>query len=240
MRSASLAWLCSMLGLTAHVLDGGYKAFRRFVLQRFDVSHTLLVLGGRTGSGKTEVLHSLARLGAQVVDLEGLARHRGSVFGALDDEPQPSCEHFENALAISLDRCDPSQPIWVEDESENLGSVNLPGPFLRQLSAAPMLMLETEQEVRLQRVLTEYGAMPHERIAECLDRIKKRMGGLEHQRGHTFLMQSALPGVASVLLEYYDRAYARQLQGRRIAGTVIYISAEAAAEQLLRLVQNIV
>jgi len=236
MRSASLAWLCNTLGLRTQVLDGGYKAFRRSVLQQFDRSPRLLVLGGRTGSGKTEVLHALAKLGTQVLDLEDLARHRGSVFGALDDEAQPSGEHFENMLATDLGRCNPARPIWIEDESENLGSVNLPGPFLRQLRAAPLLMLETTWEARPHRVFPEFGARPRERIAQCLDRIKKRLGGLEHKRGHAFLAQNDLPGVAGVLLEYYDRAYAKQLKGRRIAETIVYTSAEAAAKELLRLI----
>jgi tRNA 2-selenouridine synthase len=235
MRSASLAWLCGTLGLAAHLLDGGYKAFRRHVPQCFDRRYTLLVLGGRTGSGKTDVLHRLAGLGAQMVDLEGLARHRGSVFGALDGHPQPTCEHFENLLAVALEQCDSSRSIWVEDESENLGGVNLPGPFLRQLRAAPVLVLQTEREIRLKRVITEYGALPRERMAQCLDRIKKRLGGLDHKQGHAFLAQGDLPGVAGILLEYYDRAYARQLSERRVAGTVAFASAEAAAEQLLRL-----
>lgn len=238
MRSASLVWLCGILGLRAHVLEGGYKAFRRYVLQCFALPRTLLILGGRTGSGKTEILHRMARLGAQVVDLEGMAGHRGSAFGAVAGCPQPTCEHFENRLAVALSQRDPLLPIWVEDECENLGCVNLPRFFFRQLRAAPVLVLQMPWRARLERVLAEYGGMPRDAMAAGLERIKKRLGGLEHKRGLCCLARGDLPGFAAILLEYYDRAYAKQLRDRPVAATADASSTEAATDLLLRLAES--
>ena len=239
MRSASLAWLCGPLGVQAHVLDGGYKTFRRYVLQYCEAPCALLVLGGRTGSGKTEALHRMAGLGAQVVDLEGLARHRGSAFGYLADSPQPTCEQFENSLAVALGQCDPAAPVWVEDECENLGSVNLPRPFFRQVRDAPVLVLQVPEEARLARVLVEYGDMPPEEMATCLDRIQKRLGGLQHKTGRACIENGDLPGLAAILLGYYDKAYEKQLRDRRLIALAEAESAEAAAPLLLRLAQAI-
>ncbi len=235
MRSASVGWLLTMVGLRVHILEGGYKAFRRHTLSLFEQPHNLLVLGGKTGSGKTRVLARMAARGAQVVDLEGLARHRGSAFGALADKPQPSCEQFENNLAVDLGRIKPGLPVWVEDESENLGSVNLPRAFYRQLRASPVLVLEVSDQARMVRVLEDYGTLPREYMGQCLDHIKKRLGGLEHARARASLAEGDLPGLAAILLGYYDRAYAKQAVNRPPAAVVRTDDPEEAAETLMEL-----
>ena len=235
MRSGSIAWLCGTLGIRAHVLDGGYKAFRRRVLLSFEEHYNLLVLGGKTGSGKTDVLHRMAGLGVLVVDLEGLARHRGSAFGAVPDMPQPTSEHFENRLSVALGQCGGAAPIWVEDESENLGKVNVPRSFFKRLRGAPVFFLQTPADSRLERVLKEYGTLPKDEMADSLDRIKRRLGGLEHKRGHACLQAGDLSGLAAILLEYYDRAYAKQLNERPVAATVEARTVEEAAQRLLEL-----
>ena len=235
MRSASVGWLLSTVGLRVHVLGGGYKVFRRHVLESFGRPLNLLVLGGKTGSGKTRVLERMAVRGAQVVDLEGLARHRGSAFGALAGAPQPTREQFENDLAVALERMNPALPVWVEDESENLGTVNVPRAFFRQLRASPLLILDVSDPVRLARVLEDYGSLPAEVMGRCLDHIKKRLGGLEHGRAHACLAANDLPGLAVILLGYYDRAYAKQAANRLSAATVHADDPDEAAERLLAL-----
>ena len=235
MRSSSMGWLLSTVGLRVHVLEGGYKAFRRHVLDSFERPQNLLVLGGKTGSGKTRVLERMAARGAQVVDLEGLARHRGSAFGALAGAPQPTREQFENDLAVVLERMNPALPVWVEDESENLGTVNVPRAFFRQLRASPLLILDVSDQVRLARVLEDYGSLPAEVMGRCLDHIKKRLGGLEHGRAHACLAANDLPGLAVILLGYYDRAYAKQAANRLSAATVHADDPDEAAERLLAL-----
>ncbi len=235
MRSGSLAGLAEALGQEVLVLRGGYKAFRRFVLNLFDNPPVLRVLGGKTGSGKTEALLHLRDLGAQVIDLEGLARHRGSAFGFLPGKPQPGRSHFENRLAVALVACDPSRPIWVEDESENLGTVNLPKPFFRHLRNSPLYVLETPDPDRLQRVLRDYGTLPHYEMGAALDRIKKRLGGAEHAKAKAALADNDLAEIARILLAYYDRAYAKQLQDRPLQETIRAASPQEAAERLAQL-----
>ena len=235
MRSGSVAWLCATLGLRGTVLAGGYKAFRRHVLHSFAIPRRLLVLGGRTGSGKTEVLHRLAALGEQVVDLEGLAAHRGSAFGSWPDRPQPSTAQFENLLSLALAGTDPGRALWVEDESENLGKNNVPTDFFRQMRDAPVIVLDVPRQARLDRALAEYGNIAREETAQCLDRIRKRLGGLAHKQAHEHLAADDLPPLASILLDYYDRAYDKQLVRRPPAGRVRAESVEEAAGRLLAL-----
>lgn len=233
MRSESVAWLCSVMGIRARVLKGGYKVFRRHVLSVLEQPFPLFVLGGKTGSGKTEALHDMAGLGAQVIDLEGLARHRGSAFGAFPDEPQPSNEHFENRLATALGQCNPAQPVWVEDECENLGRDNLPRIFFAALRMSPLFVLEVPDEERLARVLKEYGAQSRVEMGECLDRIRKRLGGLEHKRAHAYLAEGDLRGLALILLGYYDRAYTKQLERRPLRAVITTADAGERAARVL-------
>ena len=235
MRSSSVGWVLTMAGLRVRLLEGGYKAFRHHVLASFERPLNLLVLGGKTGSGKTLVLRRMSAKGAQMVDLEGLANHRGSAFGALAGRPQPSCEQFENSLSVALSRMRPDVPVWVEDECENLGTVNLPRAFFRQLKASPLLTLEVPDHIRLERVLEDYASLPRDYIAQRLDHIKKRLGGLEHSRAHACLSAGDLPGLAAILLTYYDRAYARQCLQRPPAAVVRTGDPEEAAIRLLEL-----
>lgn len=238
MRSRSMGWLFSQAGVRAHLLQGGYKTFRRHVLAFIEEicaadSLRLIALGGRTGSGKTEVLRLMASRGAQVIDLEGMARHRGSAFGGLPNTAQPTCEHFSNLLALALARCDQELPVWVEDESENIGTVNLPAPFYRKLRASALALLETPDSQRLERVLKDYGDMPRVEMGEALDRISKRLGGLEHKKARELLAAGDLRSLAALLLGYYDRAYDKQLHKRSPEAVVRAESPEQAAERLM-------
>lgn len=237
MRSASVAWLMNTLGLRVHLLDGGYKSFRRHVLGYFESMPgpgLLRVLGGGTGSGKTEVLLLMAGLGAQVVDLEGMAHHRGSAFGSLEGCAQPSSEHFENLLALTLMQCDPSLPVWLEDECENLGSVNIPKAFFHSLRSAEFRVLEVSRNTRLQRVLRDYGTMDTERMAVGIDRIRKRLGGLAHKEAHSALAAGDMAALADILLAYYDRAYEKQMKTRIPLDIVHTDEPEEAAKRLCK------
>ncbi len=220
MRSSSLAGLAETLGQEVRILHGGYKAFRHFALELFERPPALQVLGGKTGSGKTEVLAVLREHGEQVVDLEALALHRGSAFGGFPDKPQPTQSQFENNLAVALAACDFSRPIWVEDESENIGRVNLPRSFFLHLRREPLFVLHTPESGRLRRVLADYSSLPAGDIGDSLDRIKKRLGGAEHAKARQALEQGDLAVVAELLLAYYDRAYAKQLRDRPLMATI--------------------
>jgi len=160
MRSSSMAWLASSLELPVVLLDGGYKAFRRWVLASFERPLPLLLLAGRTGTGKTDLLQALAERGQAVVDLEGLANHRGSSFGGLGMAPQPSSEHYENLLAAALLALNERSPIWLEAESAQVGHCRMLRPpqtwhkrqrsLLRACSCQHMLCIPSPAAQRAQ------------------------------------------------------------------------------------------
>lgn len=213
MRSASVAWLLQQAGITTHCLPGGYKAYRTYIQSLFALPWRLLVLGGMTGSGKTEILHALASQ-SQVIDLEGLAKHRGSAFGALPQEPQPTTEHFENRMGDALLPLDPAHPIWVEDECQNLGMINIPQAFYARMQAAPLIRLHTPRPDRLKRVLYGYDPARNNFAAEGMDRIRKRLGDENHRKAKAALAAGEYETAAGILLDYYDRAYEKQLRKR--------------------------
>ena len=214
MRSASVAWMLEQAELAAYCLPGGYKAYRRHVLEQFSRPWPLRMLGGMTGSGKTELLHVMRGQGSQVIDLEALAMHRGSVFGAWNGIAQPGQEQFENLLAEALSACGASCPIWVEDECVNLGTVNIPRQFFEQMQAAPLSMLEVPRAERLARLVRAYDAARNSFVAEGLRRIRKRLGDAAHDAAQSALAAGRYAQTASILLEYYDGAYRKQAARR--------------------------
>lgn len=214
MRSGAVAWLLEQAGLAVSTLRGGYKAWRKAALASFAGPRPLVVVGGLTGSGKTEALHTLAQRGAQVIDLEAMAAHQGSSFGALGQPEPPTQEHFENLLAHAWLALDPAQPTWVEDESRNLGRLYLPDAFWHQLRCAPTLVLELPPSARIDYLVRSYGRFDPQALAEAIERLRKRLGGLRTQQALSALAAGDLPTTCALLLEYYDRTYAHGLAQR--------------------------
>ena len=219
-RSASVGWLLEFAGFEVGLLSGGYKAFRRYVLDWFEARpRPLLILGGPTGSGKTELLHALAARGEQVVDLEGLAHHKGSAFGALGEAPQPSVEQFENLVYDRLRRLDPQRRIWLENESRAIGRVYLPEGLWRQMAAAPLLHLDVPPTARIRRLVDDYARFSRAELAAAFDKIKKRLGGQHLQAALAALDGGDYAAAAAIALRYYDKAYGHALT-RRVSGAV--------------------
>jgi len=214
MRSGSMAWLLETAGIQVKLLEGGYKAYRNFVLSKLEEPIPLIVLGGKTGSGKTEILIEMKRRGVQVIDLEGIAHHRGSAFGHLGLEEQPTSEHFENVLVGELMQLDYSRPIWVEDESRHIGKVFMNATFYDQLRAAPVLFLDIEAQYRLPHLVDVYAHYPKEELARAIDKIKKRLGGDHAKDAHEALEMDNFSEVAAITLHYYDKAYVHGLEIR--------------------------
>ncbi|MBL7946712.1 MAG: tRNA 2-selenouridine(34) synthase MnmH [Flavobacteriales bacterium] len=207
-RSGSVGWLLDKAGFVdVFTLKRGYKGFRAHAQATLRSPFLLKVLGGFTGSGKTESLKHLGRCGAQVVDLEALADHKGSAFGALGQLPQPTTEHFENRLWSALAALDPSRPIWVEDESAMIGRVNVPSAFFAAMRAAPLYFVEVPQEERAKRLVEHYGHFPKEQLAGSIQRIAKRMGPQHCKNALLALDEGDLEQVALLALRYYDKAY---------------------------------
>lgn len=207
MRSGCMAWLLSTSGLPVYVLKGGYKAFRNVVYQHLAHPFTFIVLGGRTGSGKTDVLRMLSQKGAQVIDLEQLANHKGSAFGSIMQAPQPTTEHFANLLYGAISKLDNSRPIWIEDESRMIGTVNIDGQFYSTLRHSPLVVMEVSIEQRLHRLVDEYGRADVSELLQAFERIRKKLGGQHLNAAVSALLAGDLHTAAEVALRYYDKAY---------------------------------
>jgi len=210
MRSGAVAWLLDLYGFQVYRLDGGYKKFRNWALAQFEKPYQLQILGGYTGSGKTEILHEFESRHQAVVDLEGLAGHRGSAFGNLNNIPQPSTEQFENELALKLYHISQryENPLtWVESESSRVGNVNVPFRFFNQMKVASRINIEVPFEKRLAFIIQSYGHYDIDRMIAATRRIKKRLGGLNMQQTIAYLQENDLQNAFSILLNYYDKAY---------------------------------
>lgn len=213
MRSAGVAWLLDLYGFKVYTLKGGYKLFRRWALNKLNESIEFKILGGYTGSGKTEVLKQLAKQNEAVVDLEALANHKGSAFGNIGMPDQPSQEMFENLLATRLSETQKSY-VWLEDESQRIGTVNIPQLFWLRMRNAPVYFLDIPFNERLNHIIEEYGKLDKERMIDAIDRIKKRLGGLEAKTAIEFLKEGKTEDAFRILLKYYDKFYQKGLENR--------------------------
>ncbi|ALD21884.1 tRNA 2-selenouridine(34) synthase MnmH [Hymenobacter sp. DG25A] len=214
MRSGAVQWLLELAGFRVHLLDKGYKDYRRWVLEQFSQHLPLLVLGGLTGSGKTDVLQVLAHRGETIIDLEGLARHKGSSFGGIGMEAQPTPEQFENDLARALSLTPLDNLIWVEDESLMIGAVHLPKPLYEQMHRAPLILLEVPRPMRTRKLAEEYCQADPELLKAAIQRISKRLGGLATQEALAAIDAGDMEKMVDIALTYYDKAYRYALAAR--------------------------
>jgi tRNA 2-selenouridine synthase len=250
MRSAGVAWLLDLYGFKVYILVGGYKVYRRWVLQQFEKEYQINILGGYTGSGKTEALHVISKKQKPVVDLEKLASHKGSAFGSMGQPPQPSQEMFENLLARELKMTEDavmlspvnghlSPAIWIEDESQRIGEVNIPTPFYKQMRGSQIYFINIPFEERLNFIVEHYGKFEKEQLVNAIIRIKKRLGGLETKTAIGCLVENDIKGCFAVLLLYYDKFYLKSLQSRENFSSLFNkieldaVTHEESAKQLL-------
>ncbi len=216
MRSAGVGWLLDLYGFKVYTLAGGYKSFRRWAIAQFSKSYFFHVLAGYTGSGKTQLLQALKANGEKVIDLEALASHKGSAFGGLGETPQPSQEMFENKLALALhEHAAHGQPIWIEDESQRIGDVNLPNSLYACKQSMPVYFIDIPFEQRLSYILSLYGKFDKEKLLQCIMRIRKRLGPADTKNAVTYLLENDVSACFSILLAYYDKWYAKSLLALR-------------------------
>ena len=214
MRSAAMAWLFEQVGVRCCTLVGGYKAYRTHVQNYLNhVPHRLIVLGGLTGSGKTEHLLRLqASEHAQFVDLEGLANHKGSAFGSLGQAPQPKTEHFENLLYSAFSALDPKQPVWLEDESRNVGKCSIPPGLWEKMQQSEFRVLETPLEERVARLTKEYAAFPVDQLCDCIRKIERRLGFDKCKTALEACANGQIETALRICLAYYDKSYSYQMK----------------------------
>ncbi len=215
MRSGAVAWVLDLGGFQVSVLAGGYKAFRRWGRSLLATPRPMVVVGGMTGTAKTKILTALAHQGEAVIDLEGLAHHRGSSYGGLDMPPQPSTEHFENQIIMAWAQLPPTRPVWLEAESRRIGHCRIPDELFLQMEAAPTLEITRPLPERLAVLVEMYGATDPEALVTATERICKRLGGQRTQAAIALLRAGQLKEAFTILLDYYDRAYRYDLERRQ-------------------------
>lgn len=196
------------------IIKGGYKAYRRLVISAFSMPCKLNILGGYTGSGKTRILQLLMTTGYQVIDLEGIANHKGSVFGSIGQNGQPTSEQFENNLYEKWRSLNFLKPIWLEDESLNIGYVNIPINLFSRMRESPVFFLDIPREERAKLLVEEYAYQDISELGNAIMRISKRLGGLNTQNALKCLAEKDFYQVALITLQYYDKTYLKGLVNR--------------------------
>jgi tRNA 2-selenouridine synthase len=217
-RSGSLSLVLDQIGFRVHKLEGGYQAYRRAVIAALEVLPATLqyrVICGSTGAGKSRLLQVLRDQGAQVLDLEALANHRGSVLGLVPGSPQPGQKQFESRVWDELRRFDPSRPVYVESESKKVGDLRVPLALIERMRASPCLRLELSLDARVALLLEDYGHFVTDTGAFC-----ERLDALRATRGHDVVnawQEAARSGrtpevVRELLVQHYDPIYAQSMK----------------------------
>ncbi len=256
MRSEAVAWLLDLYGFKVYTLAGGYKKFRNYVLDSFKVPFQFNILGGYTGSGKTELLKILKEKGEKVIDLEGLANHKGSAFGRIGLPPQPGQEMFENLLSCELRAVSCEQNtgsskapfrglggIWLEDESQRIGQVNIPLDLWNNMRKSFIFFLDIPFEERLKHIVEEYGSLEQEEVIAAIGRISKKLGHLNSKTSILLLKEGKIAESFDILLKYYDKHYFKSLHNREGINSLLHtVDCKSVilenAKQLLSSAQN--
>ena len=226
MRSGTLAWLLRKNGLYTRVLKGGYKSYRRFLRNFLSENFTFHILGGMTGSGKTGILSEMKKMGQQVIDLEAIACHKGSSFGALGEGKQPTTEQFENNLFSELSQMDRNRVIWLEDESPSIGKVFIPTELYSRMKASRLFSIEVPVSIRIDRLVGDYSRFDHGQLIQCMERIRKKIGGQHLSHAIKSLEENDYHTFAEIALNYYDKAYRFSLE-KKAAADHIRISTDS-------------
>ncbi len=243
MRSGSMAWLFRTAGFKTFLLKGGYKAYRRSFIDLLE-KHPwkIVVLGGPTGCGKTEILHRLQEKEQQVIDLEGLAHHKGSAFGALGEPEQPTTEHFMNLLYEQMRKMNPELPVWCEGESMSIGRVFIPAEFHAMMLAGTFIKLDLPNEDRVQHILKDYGNFSAEELIGSFQKIEKRLGNKATNQAIEYIQNGELAEAVTIALHYYDKGYTASMQKHwpNITSCLsINSDTEASANKLIELIHSL-
>jgi tRNA 2-selenouridine synthase len=226
MRSESMAWLFTLGGIETEILDGGYKSYRNYILGKLSEHRDMIVLGGLTGSGKTHILKYLEANGHNVIDLEGLANHKGSAFGALGQLSQPTSEYFTNILFDKWNKFDPGKVIWVEDESKNIGTVYLEDQIYFKMQKSPVIAIIMDVKARMPRLVEEYSSYNKEELIASIQKISKRLGGDNTHEAIAAIVKDDFEKAIEITLKYYDRTYLYGLK-KRTERKVFYIETDS-------------
>ena len=223
MRSGAMQIILRQIGWQAHKLEGGYKAFRQHVMEQTQLLAprlSLHIICGATGSAKTRILQAIGARGGQILDLETLASHKGSVLGSLPGQPQPSQTGFETAVWQALEQLDPARPVFVEAESRKVGNLHIPEPLIERMRASPCLDIEATRAARVSFLLRDYDYacrnLPW--LEQRLDKLRERQGRAVVDGWKALAAQSQWDTLVGELLDlHYDPLY-RASQGGNYTG----------------------
>ena len=207
MRSNSMAWLFELGGYKTTILKDGYRAYRNYLKEIFGEDQKIIILGGMTGSGKSEILAHLETANEQIIDLEGIAHHKGSAFGALGQEVQPGNKQFENILGEKWRNLDRNKVVWLEDESAAIGKVSIPKEIYVKMRSSNVIRINRSKEERIKRLINEYSSFTKDQLAESVLKITKKLGGLNTGICLEAIDNEDYEKVVELTLHYYDKTY---------------------------------
>ena len=238
MRSQSIAWLLEKYKLNPITLNGGYKTYRRWILDCFSKKWNIVIIGGKTGSGKTRLLSLLEKYKYQTIDLEGFACHRGSTFGGLGMSEQPTNEQFENKIAEKLYSFKSIDNIFVEAESTNIGKCKIPHEFFNQMKKSRRIEILRSESNRLDELINTYSIYKKEQLRESVLRIKKRLGPQRTKIAIDSINEEKWDLVCKAVLDYYDRCYEYEKVGKENI-TLLDLTDKQYDEKIIELIKNI-
>ena len=237
LRSNIMSWLFDKAGFEVSLLKGGYKSFRNRCTEVFNFPYNLLILGGQTGSGKTRILHQFKENNIQVVDLEGIANHKGSAYGGLGMKEQPTQEQFENSIALVLLSMNAKNYIWVEAESIMIGKNQIPNGFFEQMRNGTFLNLHLDKELRINNIINEYSHFDKNLLINATKKIEKKLGGLAYKNCIEALEKQDYSLWIDYLLVYYDKAYIKGIELRKKEDIINYTLNENSILDLINYVK---
>ena len=238
LRSQIASTLLQWSGTPTTLIYGGYRSFRHWVFHTIDIPRNYFVISGHTGTGKTAVLHLLRNVNVNVIDLEGLANHKGSALGALGLPAQPKNEHFENLVAMALNQCRPDQPVFIENESRMIGKCAIPQGLWDGMQSATFIELVVDRETRINRILSEYASFPKEDLIEQTQKLRKRLGGQHEQAAVAALNAGDFREWVKILLVYYDKSYSHFLEKHQLKASKIHWDWNQIESSLLSLLSK--
>ena len=238
MRSQSIAWLLEKYKYNPITLNGGYKTYRRWILDSFSKKWNIIIIGGKTGTGKTRLLSLLEKYKYQTIDLEGFACHRGSTFGGLGMNDQPSNEQFENKIAEKLNSFETFNNIFIEAESANIGKCKIPHELFNQMKKSRRIEILRSESNRLDELINTYSVFKKEELKESVLRIKKRLGPQRTKTALESIDEGKWDLVCRSVLDYYDRCYDYEKAGKENI-TLLDLTNKKYDEKIIDLIINV-
>ena len=240
MRSKGMQEILNQSGYLSHRIDRGYKAIRNYTLSTFTEKRDVIILAGSTGTGKTQILQEMKGQGSNVIDLEAIANHRGSAFGDLGLNEQPTQQQFENNLSMEWIDTDPTSPVFIESESRKIGRVVIPEDIWSQMGSGHYLKIKMGIDRRIKNLLKEYGDHKKNDLKKRVDRISTRLGGAEAKEAINFLDRADLSSFCRLLLKkYYDTMYEKAYDMRESSKDIIEIQNQTNT-QIIKIIHELI